>query len=416
MNNYGIKLHGIKPRIIPEYYEKIIRNTHPLQIIYGGSSSGKSYAVAQRVVLDTLKGRNTLVAKKTSTSLKATCFNEIVEKISEFKLRDYFRVNLSDYTITCTLNQKQIIFKGLDDPEKVKSIKPIKGVITDVWIEEATQVSYDDYKQLDKRLRGVSKFVKRITMTFNPILKTHWIYKQFFEGVWQDDKNYIENDTASIFKTTYRNNKFLPPDDIRRLESETDPYYRSVYLDGNWGVLTSAVFNNYSVQDFDTNSFDVYRYGLDWGFAEDPFAVIKVALDLPRRKIYICDEVYEKHLTNDKAIPIVKALVDSGVVWCDSAEPKSITEFRSKGINARAVKKGAGSIEQGINYIKRFEVIIHTNCPNTLAEFNAYRYKEDRSTGEVLPEVVDKDNHLIDALRYALESDMAMKGTIKDML
>ena len=113
---------------------------------------------------------------------------------------------------------------------------------------------------------------------------------------------------------------------------------------------------------------------------------------------------------------MVKTLVGSGVVWCDSAEPKSITEFRSKGINARAVKKGAGSIEQGINFIKRFKVIIHPRCVNTLAEFNAYRYKEDRKTGDVLPEVVDKDNHIMDALRYALESDMAMKGTIKDML
>ena len=707
----GVDLTGVVNQITPIYFDKIIQNKKTLQIIYGGSSSGKSYAIAQRVVLDTLKGRNTLVIRKTSNSLKSSCFNEIIGKIYNFNLMQYFKVSIGDFVVTCTLNNKQIIFKGLDDPEKIKSIIPISGVVTDIWIEEATQVSYDDFQLLKTRLRGETKFTKRITLSFNPIIKTHWIYKQFFEGFWQDDKQFVQNDTLSILKTTYKDNSFLTQDDIQRLEAETDPYYRNVYLMGNWGVLAGAVFNNYEVKDFDPDSFANYRYGLDWGFSClvgdtqvmtdkgnkaikdieagdkvltrygyskvtlkqskdikevyavgfgkknriiatgdhriytingwkrvdelqeletvcvnksnlmgkfikkllgngrldildekrkgkfsiyiekfgsfimekfpkgalfiikisihlttrlktwfalhheniqnciiqknlsilslkrhvielnilkrigkkeekkhsllhrleevyaksvekniklltfiknivvqnvgnvpilgtvkknisakyvalcsllrhtiqeqpvltsvrikrqlltekeevfditvengeffangilvhncDPFAVVKAALDLSRREIYICEEIYQKDLTNDKAIPLVKTLVGSGVVWCDSAEPKSITEFRSKGINARAVKKGAGSIEQGINFIKRFKVIIHPRCVNTLAEFNAYRYKEDRKTGDGLPEVVDKDNHIIDALRYALESDMAMKGTIKDML
>ncbi len=412
----GVDLTGVVNQITPIYFDKVIQNKKTLQIIYGGSSSGKSYAIAQRVVLDTLKGRNTLVVRKTSNSIKSSCFNEIVGKINDFNLYQYFKVSMSDFTITCVLNNKQILFKGLDDVEKIKSIKPLDGVLTDIWIEEATQSSYDDYKLLDKRLRGFSKFKKRITMSFNPILKTHWIYKHFFEGFWQDDKQYIENDTVSIFKTTYKDNLFLTKDDVERLEAETDPYYRNVYLMGNWGVLAGAVFNNYEVKEFDPDSFDVYRYGLDWGFSNDEFACVKLALDLPRREIYICEEIYEKHLTNDQAIPKVKALVGSGVVWCDSAEPKSITEFRYKGINARPVKKGAGSVEQGVNFMKRFKIIIHPRCPNALAEFNAYRYKEDRKTGEVLPEIVDKDNHLIDAIRYALSTDFEMKGTIRDML
>lgn len=411
---FGTKL---KSMIAPIYWDNLIRNfKNRTQIIYGGSSSGKSYAIAQRVVLDTIRGRNTLVIRKTSNSMKSSCFNEILSKISDFGLMYLFKISLGDFTITCLDNNKQIIFKGLDDPEKIKSIKPISGVLTDIWIEEATQISYDDFKLLKTRLRGATPFKKRITMSFNPIIKTHWIYKQFFEGFWQDDKQFVQNDTLSILKTTYKDNSFLTQDDIQRLEAETDPYYRNVYLLGNWGMLAGAVFSNYEVKEFDPDSFDVYRFGADWGFSEDPFAVVKAALDIPRREIYICEEIYEKHITNDQAIPLVKALVNNGVLWCDNAEPKSITEFRSKGINARAVKKGAGSIEQGINFIKRFKVYIHPRCVNTLAEFNAYRYKEDRKTGDVLPEVVDKDNHIIDALRYALESDMAMKGTIKDML
>lgn len=701
----GVSLTGVIDKIAPIYLENTIKNTRATQIVYGGSSSGKSFAIAQRVVLDCLKGRNTLVVRKTSNSMKTTCYNEIISKITDFNLSRYFKVSKQDFTITCTLNNKQIIFKGLDDPEKVKSIKPASGVITDVWIEEATQVSYDDYKQLDKRLRGKSKFKKRITMSFNPILKTHWIYKEFFEGFWEDNKQFLADDKKSILKTTYRDNKFLAIDDIERIEGETDPYYINVYRDGNWGVLVGAVFSNYVVQSFDVDSFDTYRYGLDWGFGClvgdtqvitdkgnkaikdicvgdkvltregfksvtltqnkgvqevyavdfgkknriivtgdhriytengwkkvedlqeketvcvrhlnlmarfirgihranrllienifstrkkerevscigtfgniitalfqrgmsfiiltamhlitifqilcvfllvsipkfiiktikkkgniqrkigkreeenqsllhklgvgyarsverniklptfiknivvqnvgsvpilgtvkksisakyvelcsllrhiiqerlvltsvpikrqlltekkevfditvengeffangvlvhncDPFACVKIAVDFPRRIIYVCEEIYEKHLTNDQTIPLVKQLVGSNVVWCDSAEPKSITEYRFKGINARPVKKGAGSVEQGVNFIKRFKVIIHPNCPNTLAEFNAYRYKEDRRTGEVLPEIVDKDNHIIDSIRYSLSSDFEMKGTIKDML
>lgn len=412
----GVNLTGVINKIAPIYLENTIMNTRATQIVYGGSSSGKSFAIAQRVVLDCLKGRNTLVVRKTSNSMKTTCYNEIISKITDFNLTRYFKVSKQDFTITCTLNNKQIIFKGLDDPEKVKSIKPASGVITDVWIEEATQVSRDDYKQLDKRLRGKSKFKKRITMSFNPILKTHWIYKEFFEGFWEDNKQFLADDKKSILKTTYRDNKFLAIDDIERIEGETDPYYINVYRDGNWGVLVGAVFSNYVVESFDVDSFDTYRFGLDWGFGSDPFACVKIAVDFPRRVIYVCEEIYERHLTNDQTIPLVKALVGSNVVWCDSAEPKSITEFRYKGINARGVKKGNGSVEQGVNFIKRFKVVIHPNCPNTLAEFNAYRYKEDRRTGEVLPEIVDKDNHIIDSIRYSLSSDYEMKGTIKDML
>lgn len=398
------------------YAKYLYDNQNKTQIVFGGSSSGKSHFLAQRCLLDVLQGRNYLVMRKVGTTIRTSVFNEIYKKIYQYKLGKFFDINSSVLAITCKLNNAQILFKGLDDVQKLKSITPLSGVVTDIWIEEATETSYDDYKQLQKRLRGRSPFKKRIIFSFNPILKTHWIYKEFFEGVWQDDKQYIEKNDVCILKTTYLDNTHLTQDDIERLESDTDPYYRNVYLYGNWGMLSGAVFSNYEVRDFDPDSFDTYRYGLDWGFAEDPFACVKVALELSRRELYICEEVYERHLTNDKAIPIVKELVNTNVIWCDSAEPKSITEFRAKGINARPVKKGAGSVEQGINYIKRFKVYIHPRCVNTLAEFNAYRYKEDRKTGEVLPEVVDRDNHIIDAIRYALESDMGMRGTIKDTL
>jgi len=414
----GITLTGVVNRIAPIYLENVIVNYNALQIIYGGSSSGKSFAIAQRVVLDTLKGRNTLVVRKTSNSLKSSCFNEIVSKISDFNLIPYFKISLSDFTITCTLNRKQILFKGLDDVEKIKSIKPLDGVLTDIWIEEATQASYDDYKLLDKRLRGLSKFKKRITLSFNPILKTHWIYKNFFQGFWQDDKNFMQNDNFSILKTTYRDNNFLTSDDIQRLEGETDPYYRSVYLDGNWGILEDTIYNNWKVQDFDKESFEHYRFGIDWGFADDPFAFIRIALDLKRMQIFVCDEIYQTGLLNDATIPLVRNYTASigAIVWCDSAEPKSIHEFVVNGVDARGVKKGAGSVAEGINFLKRFEIIIHPSCQNFITEIEQYHYKKDAKTGETIPEVFDKYDHLMDAMRYSVESDMLMSFGFHEIL
>ena len=389
-----LEITGVNKILNPIYKKYLWGNKHLTQIYFGGSSSGKSFAIAQRAVIDVLNGRNYLVVRKTGASIAKSSFNEIREKIYQFKLQSFFRINASAFTITCTLNNCQFIFTGLDDVEKVKSIRPLTGVITDIWIEEATEISVNDYRQLTKRLRGVSRFPKRITMSFNPILKTHWIYKEFFATLWRDDQQYVEDKTTSILKTTYKDNVHLMPDDIERLESETDPYYRDVYLLGNWGTLAGVIYNNWRVEDFDKESFAEYRMGLDWGFASDEFAFVRIAIDTKRKIIHVCDEIYQTELLNDKAIQLVKPIARGGIVWCDSAEPKSIAEFRANGINARPVKKGSGSIEQGINFLKRFQIIVHPFCVNTIKELSTYHYKTDRATGEPLPVPADVDNHI----------------------
>lgn len=411
-----ITFEGIEQVVNPIYLRYMFRNNNPIQIYYGGSSSGKSHAIAQRVILDVLEGRNYLIVRKTGDSLRRSTFNEVVSKLYDLQVQEYFVINKAEMIITCKITNKQIMFRGLDDVEKLKSIKPLSGVITDIWLEEATECSYNDYKQLDKRLRGRSNFVKRITFSFNPIVRSHWIYEEFFKDRWLDGGKYIESEGVSILKTTYRDNCFLAPDDIERLESEKDPYYRMVYLDGEWGVLKGVVYDNWEVKDFEKESFDQYRVGVDWGFADDPFACVRVAVDIRRRELWICDEIYKKGLLNDATIPLVKALSHGTLVWCDSAEPKSIMEYRSRGINAYGVKKGQGSIEQGINFIKRFRMYVHPSCKHTIDELSSYRYREDSRTGDILPEPVDKDNHALDALRYALERDARMRGTIKQGL
>lgn len=398
----------IDPLVFNDIYIKHqINNRNRYQIYFGGSSSGKSFSLAQRTVLDVLKGdRNYLVVRNVQSTIKRSCLNEITKAINNFNLSKYFDVNKTDMIITCNLNNMQILFCGLDDVEKVKSITPKKGVITDIWVEEATECDYKDIKQLDKRLRGRSKVIKRLTLSFNPILKDHWLYTEYFD-IWEDNKQYIEKDNVSILKTTYKDNRFLTPDDIAALENETDKYYYEVYTLGNWGVLGAVIFKNWIVEDFSDieKTFDNYRHGVDWGFADDPFAYIKPHYDKTRKKLYICDEIEAVGLLNSESAPMVKERAGRERIICDSSEPKSVAEYKSLGINAKGAKKGPGSIEYGIKFLQGLEIIIHPRCKNFKTEISKYKYKEDKN-GNVLPVPVDKDNHLLDALRYAMEDDM----------
>ncbi|SJS16380.1 phage terminase, large subunit, PBSX family [Clostridioides difficile] len=411
MRNMAINLE-INPDVFnPIYLKHQLNNNNRYQIYFGGSSSGKSFSLAQRTVLDVFKGnRNYLIVRNVQSTLKRSCLNEITKAISNFKLNEYFQVNKTDMIITCKLNNKQILFCGLDDVEKVKSITPIDGVITDIWVEEATETDYKAVKQLDKRLRGKSKVVKRLTLSFNPILKDHWLYTEYFD-IWEDDKQYVEKDNVSILKTTYKDNKFLAEDDIKALENESDKYYYEVYTLGNWGVLGAVIFKNWRVEDFSDieSTFDNFRHGIDWGFADDPFAYVKSHYDRMRRKLYICDEIEAVGLLNREAAPLVSKKANGDLVICDNASPKDVAEFSDLRINAVSARKGAGSIEYGIKFLQGLEIIIHPRCQSFKNEINKYKYKEDKN-GNILPIAVDKDNHLIDALRYSLENDMEYGG------
>ena len=223
----------IKPHwgSINRVYRKYVGDATRIQIFFGGASSGKSFFLAQRIVMDTLDGRNTLVLRNVARTIRGSCCNEVTKAIASSGMAQYFTVSKTEMLITCSLHGSQILFAGLDDVEKIKSITPANGVLTDIWIEEATETSYDDYKQLEKRLRGESRHPKRITMSFNPVYKEHWIFRQFF-GNWQDGASEYHDDGMSILKTTYLDNRFLTQDDRDALENESDQYYRDVYTLG----------------------------------------------------------------------------------------------------------------------------------------------------------------------------------------
>ena len=376
-----------------------------LQIFYGGSSSGKSYFISQRTVIDVIKGRNYLICRNVANTLRNSVYNQIVKTIADLGLTKSFSISQSSMTITCLRNQKQIIFAGLDDVEKLKSVTPINGVLTDIWIEEATETKYEDYKQLTKRLRGQDKeaFKKRITLTFNPIFKTHWIYKEFF-GKWEDNKTSYEDENLSILKSTYKDNHFLTDDDRYALENETDRYFYDVYTLGNWGVLGKVIFKNWHMEDLTEMlpKFDKIYNGLDFGYSSDPNALIRVHADMKTKKIYVFEEMYKAGMQDDELNEELSRRIGKEYVTCDSAEDKSINFLRSRGINAIPAKKGPDSINVGIRFLQGFQIIVDVHCQHFKNEIECYHWLEDKY-GNTLRKPVDKDNHLIDALRYATE-------------
>lgn len=378
------------------------------QILYGGSSSGKSVFLAQRAVYDVMQGgRNYLVVRQVGRTLRGSVYSEIVKVIYTWGVQGLFTVNKSDMLITCA-NGYQIIFAGLDDTEKLKSLVPAQGALTDIWCEESTEMEPNAIKQLYKRQRGGDeKTPKRLTMSFNPILRSHWIFTEYFAPLgWADDQTQATTDTLSILKTTYQDNRFLTTDDRADLENETDPYFYAVYSLGNWGILGHVIFTNWTVEDLSTQraQFTNHRNGLDFGFSSDPAAMPVTHYDKPRKTIYIYDELYERGLTNDVLAVEVKKLIDRQYVTCDSAEPKSIVELQHAGVNALPAKKGKDSIVHGIQWLQQQAIVVDTRCVNVQNELRQYHWKEDKD-GNSLRQPIDKYNHAVDGLRYAYENE-----------
>ena len=399
------------PRLYSGVYIPFLNDQRQTQLFFGGSSSGKStFVIGQRTVLDLLEGgRNFLICRNVGRTNRDSTFNELQKGFERMGLTSLFSVNKTDMTITCA-NGYQAIFKGLDDIEKVKSVTPRRGALTDIIVEEATETQRDKVKQLRKRMRGQGEKSKRMTLLFNPVYKTHWIYADYFAGKWDDSKTYLSDDRAFILKTTYQDNDFLGEDEVYDLENETDAYFKDVYTYGNWGVLGAVLFSNWSTQDLSGYTFDRYRNGLDFGYAADPCALSRST----RRgnQILLTDEMYKKALTNTMIHAEINPIIGREIVKCDSAEPKSIHELKALGTRAVPCKKGADSVLHGIRWLQGMEIIVHSELQNMINELTIGQWKKDKN-GDVIPVPVDRDNHLIDALRYSYDDEMNVKTKIR---
>lgn len=404
---------AISRKVFNKAYLPYLDDDTRTQIFFGGASSGKSvFAVGQRPVYNVLRGgRNYLIVRNVARTSRQSTFNEVRKIISNWKVGEYFKINKSEMVITC-VNGYQMLFAGLDDVEKLKSIVPENGAITDVLVEEATETAEDDIRQLEKRLRGKSKVKKRLTLIFNPILRTHWIFKRYFSGKFYDNDVQYKDDSLSILKTTYKDNRFLERDDVDALENETNEYFYDVYTLGKWGVLGDIIFTNWRREDL-TNmvgGFDNIRNGLDFGFAADPAAYNRIHYDRKRKTIYIFKELHEYGLTNPQLAVLLKPIIEGERLVCDSAEPKSIQELKDEDINAAGAIKGKDSVNFGIQWLQGYTIIIDKSCQETINEFQMYQWKKNK-TGETLRIPTDKHNHHIDDIRYALEDDMERVST-----
>ena len=402
---------------INDTYLPHLDNFARTQIFFGGSASGKSWFLAQRCVLDLLSGgRNYLICRQVARTIRSSVYQQVERVIREAGLLDYFIMNQSDAKITCRSNQCQALFMGLDDTEKIKSVVPTVGSWTDIWIEEATETDRGAVKDLYKRQRGGEETtLKRMTLSFNPILQSHWIYEEHFKSVeWADDQKEHADSDLSIMKTTYKDNRFLTTQDKHDLESEKDKYRYQVYTLGNWGILGHVIFEDCVVADLNDPEGEYYlpeaqrtnrRNGLDFGYSVDPAALWVDHFDRKRKWIYIYDEIYERKLTNQQLAKQVKEKINDDYVTCDSAEPKSIDEIKGYGVAAMPALKGKDSVLFGIQWLQGCRLIIDKSCVNAKAEISTYHWQED-ANGNAVQKPVEADDHLIDAGRYAHEADM----------
>lgn len=402
----------IDPTVFNKAFLPYLNDDTRTQIFFGGSSSGKSTFIAQRAIYNLLDGgRNYLIVRNIADTNRGSTYKEITKNIESWGVSRLFKINKSNLEITCR-NGYQILFKGLGDIEKIKSITAQRGVITDIWIEEATETIEEDIKQLNKRLRGQTRVKKRLILSFNPIMRSHWLFKKFFKDFADKDILY-RDERLIILKTIYKDNRFLEDDDIYELEHEGDKYWHDVYTLGNWGTLGAVVFSNWEVQDLSKvkKKFDNYKNGLDFGFTNDPTAFVRMHYDKKRKILYITDEFYERGLTNQEIAKALKPMIGSEYVTCDSAEPKSIEELKRENINALGALKGKDSVGFGIQFLKGLKIIIDKNCQNVINEFQLYQWKKTRD-GDTLNIPVDRDNHTIDAIRYGMEDEAIQRGLV----
>ena len=373
-----------------------------IRISYGGAGSGKSFVAFQEMIYKIIMepGHNYLVCRKVSNTNKTSTYALTKQIILMFGVNSLFKENKSDMSYTCKHNGNMIVFKGLDDIEKIKSMTFPNGVLTDIVIEEASEVSQKDFDQLNVRLRGQAMVMFQITLLLNPISDQHWIKREFF-----DLQSYQKKDKVCILKTTYKDNLYIDANYQAILEGYADidyEFYR-VYCLGDWGSYGNLIFTNwqsapcpYREEDFDS------RYvGMDFGY-EHPSVIVKIGFK--DGVMYSYDELCCEQKTNMEFIHLNKEfniLRPGETCRADSAEPARIKEWVQNGYSILPATKGPDSVNRGIDYIQSQKWVIDPDrCPRTLQEAQVYHRKTDKNGN------VDKKESPVDIFDDALKSSM----------
>lgn len=377
-------------------------------VMKGSAGSGKSVDTAQNYVLRLMKdrGRNLVCVRKSDITNRDSTFAELTGAINRMfgdKADRYWQMNLSPLKITCRINGNEIIFRGMNDDrqrEKLKSITVSRGKITDVWCEEATELTQNDFEIIDDRLRGklpAGQFYQ-IRMTFNPVNRNHWIKKVFFD---------VRDENVLTHHSTYLENRFIDEAYKARMErrKKVDPEGYQIYGLGEWGETGGLILHNWEIKEISQNlkDYDDTETGQDFGFNHADAILL---LGIKDRDIYIMDEIYEHEKTTSEMIrlAIAKGFPAKKQMWCDSAEPDRIKEWVKAGFYAMGVDKGGsnGSVKAQIDWLKQRHIYVHPKCTNTIKELQQWKWKED-GNGEYLDEPVPVMDDAMAALRYGVE-------------
>ncbi len=364
---------------------------------------------------------NGLVVRKVFRTIKDSCFAQLKWAIHRLGVDDYWQATNSPLELIYKPTGQKILFRGLDDPLKVTSISVEKGVICFLWIEEAYEVmKEEDFDMLDESIRGEvpEGLFKQITLTLNPWNDRHWIKGRFFD---------VKDDDILAITTNYLCNEWLDESDLKvfeKMKANNPKRYRVAGL-GEWGSVDGLIYENVEERAFDIDKIRGKKgvestFGLDFGYTNDPSAFFCGLIDLKESVIYVFDEFYEKGMSNKK---IYEKITELGYrkerIVADGVEPKSIDELKDLGLwGIVGSKKGKDSVNNGIQFIQNFKIIVHPRCVNFLTEIYNYQWDKDKF-GRSINVPAHDFSHMMDAMRYAVERftrDIGIKTIPKSRL
>lgn len=401
------------PDIVGKGYGAFWRFKGRYKAIKGSRASKKSSTQALKAIIEIVENPtvNWLVVRKVERTLRDSCFAQLKWAIHRLQLDRYFKCSTSPLEITYVPTGQKILFRGLDDPLKVTSITVEVGSLCRLWVEEAYEITSEEaFDRLDESIRGQlpEGMYHQVVLTFNPWSDRHWLKKRFFD---------TPNPNVLSMTTNYMCNEFLSESDLILFEEmkKNPRRYRTAGL-GEWGIVEGLVFENWEEQAFDVNEVSKRpnvksAFGMDFGYVNDPSTLFCGLVDTVAREIYVFDEMYEKGMSNEDILSKVSEMgYAKERIKADSAEPKSIAYLRKGGLmRIRAAKKGPDSIRAGISIIQDYKIIIHPRCVNFITEISNYTWDKDKFDN-VVNKPIDDFNHLMDAMRYAMEEFDGRKG------
>ncbi len=406
-----VKLSNIIAPHFWELHRDIRRHGHTYYWLEGGRGSTKSSDISIEIPPLMIKNPecHAVVLRKVGNTIKNSVYPQMQWGIDALGLTDKFRFKTSPHEITYKKTGQKILFFGVDDPQKIKSIKLPFGYVGICWIEELDQFSgMEEIRNLNQSLlRGGPIFWE--FCSFNPPKsQNNWVNE---EKLFDDPDRLVHHSTYLGVPREWLGDRFF--EDAEKLKAKNETAYRHEYL-GEVTGTGGAVFEN--VEDMAMSNelvgnFDRLYYGLDFGFAVDPLAYVAMYYDAKREDLYIFDEIYQQKLTNSQAAGWIAQRTGDRLIIADSAEPKSIKEMKDYGLHITGARKGPDSVEHGIKWLQdRAHIYIDKRrCPNTFREFISYEYERNRE-GQFISAYPDKNNHAIDAVRYGMGPAMPRAG------